>query len=135
MYDVFLSKRYKKMSKFNQSQLGLVISYFGSSVAVEAEDGQVFQCHLRRNQELPVVGDSVRFESGTVLSIEPRNTLLTRGDSRGKTRIIAANIDMILIVMSPPPIFSEYLIDRYLAAAELLKIQPVLVLNKSDLLT
>jgi ribosome biogenesis GTPase len=68
------------------------------------------------------------------MSIEPRHSFLARGDGHGKTKPIAANIDTLLIVMSPPPIFSEYLIDRYLVAAELLKIQPVLVLNKADLL-
>lgn len=122
------------------AQIGLVISYFGSSVAVEAENGQVFQCHIRRNQELPVVGDRVYWEegvgkAGTIISIAPRRSLLTRGKSHGKTKPIAANIDTIVIVMSPPPIFSEYLIDRYLIAAELLNINPVLVLNKTDLLT
>jgi ribosome biogenesis GTPase / thiamine phosphate phosphatase len=118
---------------------GLVISYFGSSVAVEAKDGQVFQCHLRRNQELPVVGDRVEWQlekdnTGIIQAILPRRTMLARGDARGKEKPIAANIDAILIVMAPPPIFSEYLVDRYLVAAELLKIQPILVLNKADLL-
>lgn len=116
------------------SQTGLVISWFGSSVAVEVEDGQVFQCHLRRNQELPVVGDHVHFSANTVTDILPRHSLLSRGDGHGKTKNIAANIDSIFIVMSPPPVFSEYLIDRYLVAAELLKIEPVIVLNKTDLL-
>ncbi len=121
-------------------QNGLVISYFGNSVAVEAEDGQVFQCHLRRNQELPVVGDRVRWQmgkgdTGTIMGIEARRSLLSRGHGHGKMQPIAANIDAIVIVMSPPPIFSEYLVDRYLVAAELLKIHPILVLNKMDLLT
>lgn len=113
---------------------GLVISWFGSSVAVEVDDGQVFQCHLRRNQELPVVGDRVHFEGETIVSIEPRRSLLSRGEGHGKTKALAANVDLMLIVMAPPPVFSEYLIDRYLVAAELLNIQPILVLNKSDLL-
>jgi len=39
------------------------------------------------------------------------------------------------VVMSPPPIFAEYLLDRYLVAAELLNIKPMVVLNKVDLLT
>ena len=131
----------QKQSNHNPatSERGLVISYFGNSVAVEAEDGQVFQCHLRRNQELPVVGDYVHWEkegdtTGIVTGITPRRSLLARGDNRGKMKPIAANIDAIVIVMAPPPIFSEYLIDRYLVAAELLKIQPILVLNKVDLL-
>ena len=118
---------------------GLVISYFGNSVAVEADDGQVFQCHLRRNQELPVVGDRVRWQlekgdTGTIIEILPRKSQLVRGDSKGKSKVIAANVDVIAIVMAPPPIFSEYLVDRYLVAAELLNIHPVLVLNKVDLL-
>ncbi|OGT56037.1 MAG: ribosome small subunit-dependent GTPase A [Gammaproteobacteria bacterium RIFCSPHIGHO2_12_FULL_43_28] len=117
---------------------GLVISYFGNSVAVEAE-GAVYQCHLRRNQELPVVGDEVIWreegqESYIVVSILPRRSLLTRGDSRKKAKPIAANLDALVIVMAPPPIFSAYLVDRYVAAAELLSIQPIIVLNKTDLM-
>ncbi len=127
------------MSKPNQTHTaglpGLVISYFGSSVAVEVEDGQVLQCHLKRNQELPVVGDRVRVSGDTIDSIEPRHSQLSRGTGHGKSKVIAANIDAILIVMAPPPVFSEYLIDRYAVAAELLNIQPILVVNKMDLLT
>ena len=120
-------------------QQGLVISYFGNSVAVEADDGQVFQCQLHRNQELPVVGDRVRWllgngGTGTILAIEPRVSLLARGDAHGKQKLIAANVDEIVIVMAPPPVFSEYLVDRYLVAAELLKINPIIVMNKIDLL-
>lgn len=118
---------------------GLVISYFGNSVAVEAQGGQVFQCHLRKNQPLPVVGDQVTFvlgndQSGVISAILPRHSMLARGDERqAKQKPIAANIDAMVIVMSPPPIFSEYLIDRYLVAAELLSIPAMLVLNKIDL--
>lgn len=119
---------------------GLVVSYFGNSVAVEDATGQVFQCHLKRNQELPVVGDNVVWrlenaETGVIIQILPRRSLLSRGDAQHKSKPIAANVDLILIVMAPPPIFSEYLVDRYLIAAELVKIAPVLVLNKADLLT
>lgn len=143
------------MQNHNRKKQGLVISYFGSSVAVLVDnektagksgggDGSVvIQCHLRRNQTLPVVGDRVTFEyemegdqtSGVIIAIEPRRSLLERHDGRsGKKKPIAANVDIIMIVMAPPPIFAEYLIDRYLAAAELLNIRPALVLNKIDLL-
>lgn len=118
---------------------GLVVSYFGNSVAVEVDDGQVFQCHLKRNQELPVVGDYVIFqpdrqESGFIQQIEPRRTLLSRGDGRGQMKPIAANVDYIMVVMAPPPIFSDYLLDRYLVAAEILNIRGMIILNKSDLM-
>ena len=118
----------------------MVISYFGNSVAVEAPDGQVFQCHLRRNQELPLVGDKVIWEmsnneSGIITRIAPRTSVLARGDSNGNMRSLAANVDKLLIVMAPAPLFSEHLVDRYLIAAEILKIEPLIVLNKEDLLT
>ncbi len=122
-----------------QDSFGLIISYFGSSVAVLADNGQVFPCQLRRNQDLPVVGDRVRWhldkdQTGTISDILPRRSLFARGDGHGKMKPIAANIDYILIVMAPPPVMSEYLIDRYLIAAELLNIKPMIVLNKMDLL-
>lgn len=130
------------MQNHNRKKQGLVISYFGSSVAVLADNGKTVQCHLRRNQALPVVGDTVTFEyekegeeSGVVLAIKPRRSLLERYDGRpGKMKPVCANIDIIIIVMAPAPIFAEYLIDRYLVAAELSNIKAALVLNKIDLL-
>ncbi|MBA3662439.1 MAG: ribosome small subunit-dependent GTPase A [Gammaproteobacteria bacterium] len=123
----------------NTENSGLVISYFGNSVAVEMRNGQVFQCLLHRNQQLPVVGDTVLWSrqgdaAGTIDQVLPRRSELVRADKRGKTKAIAANIDVIIIVTSPPPIFSEFLIDRYLVAASLLNIPAILVVNKTDLL-
>lgn len=121
-------------------QQGLVISYYGKTVDVETTPGRVVSCHLRRNQELPVVGDEVRWQpeagddSGIVLGILPRRSMLARADARGRMKPIAANIDAMVIVMAPPPVFSAWLADRYLVAAELLNIPPVLVINKADLL-
>jgi ribosome biogenesis GTPase / thiamine phosphate phosphatase len=130
------------MQNFTEEiQKGLVVSYFGNSVAVETSEGKVFQCYLRRNQELPVVGDHVLWQfntedTGIITQIEPRRSILARGDGRKQhMKIIAANIDTLVIVMAPEPIFSEYLIDRYLLAAELLNLKSLIVLNKSDLLT
>jgi ribosome biogenesis GTPase len=121
-------------------QLGLVISYFGNSVAVEAADGQVFPCHLRRNQTLPVVGDEVHWHlekdnTGLIKDILPRRTTLARGDGHGNMKVIAANIDIIVIVMAPLPVFSAALVDRYLIASEVLGIEAVLAVNKIDLLS
>lgn len=130
----------KPEKSHSHEQQGLVISYHGSTVEVEIADGRVVSCHLRRNQALPVVGDVVRWqseagdESGIVLGIVPRRSVLARADGRGRMKPIVANIDLLVIVMAPPPVFSAHLVDRYLAAAELLHIQPVLVINKADLL-
>jgi ribosome biogenesis GTPase len=65
-----------------------------------------------------------------VISHLPRKSLFYSK----KKRLIAANVDAIIIVTAPLPIFSEYMIDRYLVAAENLQIRPVILLNKIDLL-
>jgi ribosome biogenesis GTPase len=59
---------------------------------------------------------------------------LRRPDPYGKLKPVAANIDRIFIVIAPLPAPHGNLIDRYLVAAEACGIEPVLVLNKTDLL-
>lgn len=118
---------------------GLVISYFGDRVEVEAEEG-VITCCLHRNQPTPVVGDNVLWQAENsqtyvIKEILPRRSVLERPDAKGKMKAIAANLDTMIIVMALPGLFTEYLIDRYIIAAELLTIQPMLILNKVDLFT
>lgn len=131
----------KKPEKSHDSLTqGRVIAYFGSTVIVETADARQVTCHWRRNQCLPVVGDEVQFldeatgEGGVIQAILPRKTTLKRASHGGATKPIAANVDYLTIVMAPPPIFSSWLVDRYTVAAELLGIQPLLVINKVDLL-
>jgi len=82
---------------------------------------------------------------GTILQREPRQTALARPQPRsGKHRdeydtetfekIIAANMDMLLIVASTrePPL-RHGLIDRYLIVAERGELAPLLAINKIDL--
>lgn len=131
------------MSNFSNSSSscsGRVIACLGASVTVEAADGQVILCHLRKNQKMIATGDQVKWErvdaeAGVITAIEPRRSLLARAGRHGVLKPMAANIDVVFIVMAPPPILSEYLVDCYLLAAELLKLKAVIVLNKADLLT
>lgn len=120
---------------------GLVVAHFGASAEVEDKSGEVYHCHLRRNAEPCITGDRVlwRFEqdqkTGIVASVLPRKSLLARPERNNKVKLIAANIDAIVIVMAPPPLLSLRLIDRYLVAAAFLKIPAAIVLNKVDLLS
>lgn len=119
---------------------GLLIAHFGASAEVEDSSGTIFRCHLRKNQEPVITGDHVFWHleadnMGVVVGHKPRKSLLVRPENPKKSKLIAANIDAMIIVSAPPPVLSEYLIDRYLIAAEILKIPAVILLNKSDLLT
>lgn len=121
-------------------QPGLVVSNFGATVDVEGSDGTTRRCAVRSNLDALVVGDRVVWQperesdSGVVVAIEPRRSLLSRPDAYGNIKPLAANIDQILVVSAPVPAYDPYLIDQYLAAAENTGIQPAIVFNKTDLL-
>lgn len=119
-------------------QTGLVIAHFGTQVDVEGEHGEIQRCHLRANLENLVTGDEVVWcpgePTGVVVARQARRSELLRPSAHGGLRPVAANVDRILVVIAalPPP--HANLIDRYLVAAEAVGIEPVLVLNKTDLL-
>ena len=120
---------------------GTVVSNFGTQVDVEANDGnlngKIIRCYMRSNLDPLVTGDKViwRFAEpyGVVVARIERYSELIRPDAYGKLRPVAANVDVIAIVFSPKPTAFSNLIDRYLVAAEAQNIQPVLILNKTDL--
>jgi len=118
---------------------GRIIAHLGKRIIIEDEHGQQHRCSARRNLPALVCGDQIYWhypdpKSCIIHELQPRKTLLARPDARGKQKIIAANIDQILIVCAPHPELNEGLLDRYLVAATLTGINPVIVLNKTDLL-
>ncbi len=130
-------------STLGPEQQGLVIAHYGMQVEVEAgEDslkGRTYRCHMRTNLSGIVTGDRVCWrlspdQSGVVVAVDKRQSELSRPDSSGELRPVAANIDRIFIVIAPQPLTPSGLIDRYLVAAEAAQIKPILLINKSDLL-
>lgn len=119
---------------------GLIVAHFGATVDVCDADGQISRCHLRKNSEPCITGDRVLWrkehdQTGIVAAVLPRQSLLLRPETSTRNKLIAANIDAIIIVTSPPPILSLKMLDRYLVAAESLSIQPIILMNKIDLVT
>lgn len=123
-------------------QQGLIIAHFGQQVEVEclqgADSGRSFRCHLRANLDALVTGDQVIWRSGkptgVIVASLPRHTELARPNSQGQLRPVAANIDYVVIVIAALPEPHANLIDRYLVASESVGIQPLILLNKTDLL-
>jgi len=120
-------------------QAGMVIANFGATLIVENEQGQTFRCTLRQNIPTLVSGDRIVWqqldeETGVIVALQERSSFLARPDRRGKAKIIAANIDQIMIVSACKPAPNTRLIDRYLVAAETAHITPVIIFNKTDLL-
>lgn len=61
--------------------------------------------------------------------------MLTRPDVYDGVKPIAANMDQIIIVSAVLSSLSLNIIDRYLVAGETVEVEPLIVLNKIDLLT
>lgn len=123
------------------TQPGLLISHYGKTSLVEDSNQQIITCKNRPNLPALVCGDNVTWQpaekehQGIIVAVNERRSELVRPDNNGRKRIIAANIDQILIVTAAKPALNEGLLDRYLVAAELTNITPVIIFNKTDLLT
>ena len=119
-------------------QPGVVIARYGKQALIETRAGDRLLCHLRAHLESPVAGDNILWlpteETGVVEAVVTRRNVLQRPDAQGRLRPVATNIDLMLIVFAPEPAPQANLIDRYLVAAENMKVEAALVLNKADLL-
>lgn len=118
---------------------GLVLAHYGQASLVENAQGEVIRCVTRRNLPRTICGDRVFYQlnsprEGVITAIQERQTTLLRPDRNGKIRPIAANIDQVVVVIASRPSFEYGMLDRYLAAAELIGAKPVIVVNKLDLL-
>ena len=95
-----------------------------------------------RQKSVLAVGDRVlTSDEGGLLRVQsvlPRRTVLARPDPlhAHRQRLIAANVDVVIHVVSlKAPVLRPRLIDRYLIAIQRGGAQPVLCVNKVDLLT
>lgn len=145
-----LKKQAKKEAPEDENQRqGRVLSITGQGISVD--DGTtLYLCSLRglfkkeqqRLKNLITVGDIVTFIpqegfEGIITHVEERYSVLSRAEhfERRKEQLIAANIDQVLIVTSviSPPL-KPALVDRYIIAAQKGNMQPIIVVNKIDLL-
>ncbi|MBX2809990.1 MAG: small ribosomal subunit biogenesis GTPase RsgA [Cellvibrionaceae bacterium] len=126
------------------AQQGLVTAHYGSFVELEnigvegAAAGTKYRCHFRANLDSLATGDRVIWQAGNpygvVVAIVPRQSVLSRPDPYGDAKLVAANIDRIVIVVAALPKPHSQLIDRYLVIAERLAIRPIILINKIDLI-
>ncbi len=131
-----------------QGVQGVVAAVYTRDALVWSEGAELL-CGLRgrfRREERPVVGDRVVFTplkdgSGTIVALHPRrNTLTRRIADRGRAgkvtsaQILAANVDQLVIVaaLHDPP-FRSGLVERFLIAAAIGGLAPLLCINKIDL--
>lgn len=116
---------------------GRVIAAHGRQYVVELADGTRLPCFPRGKKSDIACGDRVDIQrtsddQGVIEAIQPRTSLLYRSNEV-KQKLIAANVDQLVIVVATEPAFSDELVTRALLAAESEEIEALIVLNKCDL--
>jgi len=108
----------------------------------EAEITGNMRFTAQERSDYPAVGDWVAFSvfddtKGLIHGILPRHSLLERKavGKQGDKQIIAANIDDALIVQAVDRDFNINRLERYLTLCHTSRVNPVIVLNKIDLIT
>ncbi len=116
---------------------GAISVQIGDEIIPSSLKGSLKQ-EITRDKNLVTVGDFVWIDDrGQIAAIDKRHSCLSRADTlhQRKQQIIAANIDQVLIVSSVEnPSLKPSLIDRYIIATERGGMQPIIVINKIDLI-
>ncbi len=133
----------------NPDELARVIAEHKERYKLQNDKG-VFNAEITGNMrfsassrsELPAVGDWVRItmmdeQNAIILELFPRFSVLERQavNRTSDSQIIAANIDHAFIVMAAGQDFNLNRMERYLVICRAGKINPIVLLTKTDLVT
>lgn len=115
---------------------GIIIENISNLYRIKAED-KIYEATARgkfkQNEIIPVVGDNVEFE---ILDEENRKAVIEEIGERKvyiKRPKLSNITQIIFVVSSKDPKPDLLMLDKQLAFAEFLKINSVIVLNKTDL--
>jgi ribosome biogenesis GTPase / thiamine phosphate phosphatase len=115
-----------------------VIATYSRRARVRFADGTEAEARIKGKTLRPVCGDTVATrpiegeDDCLIEEIGPRRNALTRPNARGATEVLAANVDVLVVVAAASPMPDWFIVDRYLCAAEIMGATGVLVYNKTD---
>lgn len=115
---------------------GLIVSSYGRQFIVEYQ-GKNYQAVTKGKKTEFVVGDLVELKlineaQVQIIKILPRENLIYRSD-HNRSKIIASNLDQIIIVVAVKPNFNLSFLNSCLVCAEESQVSPLIVINKMDL--
>ncbi|PIT59422.1 ribosome small subunit-dependent GTPase A [Snodgrassella alvi] len=125
------------VQQINELLTAQIITSFGRRFMVRTPAGKIYEATTRRKRIDFACGDQVHIEhinqqQAVIEDYLPRRSLLYRQDAT-RSKLIAANVTLMLIVLAAVPTPSELLLQRALLAAEAANIPPLIILNKADL--
>ena len=122
------------------SQSATVIATFSRRMRLRLPGSEIVDAKIKGKRLKPVCGDRVSAEpiakeaDWLITKIEERRNALTRPNARGQVEVLAANIDLLVVVAAVLPVPDWFVVDRYLCAAEVMRVPALVVFNKIDLL-
>lgn len=113
-----------------------IVATFGRRALAEDAQGRVWEATRRGKKSDVVIGDRVLVQESmghvAIESIEARASLLFRAD-QFRSKALAANIDLVVIVFASRPPPSRWFVWRALVAARAAGIEAVVLRNKCEL--
>jgi ribosome biogenesis GTPase len=118
---------------------GLVVGAYSRRMRVRLPDDHQVSARIKGKTLRPVCGDRViavplEGESEWMITgVCERRNELARPDSRGRREVLAANLDLMIVMAAAEPTPDWFIVDRYVAAAENMQIDAAIAFNKTDL--
>ncbi len=122
-----------------QKQKAIVTATYSRRMRLRLANDDEVNARIKGKRLRPVCGDRVVAEpiadesDWLIIEIEARENALSRPNMRGQTEVLAANIELLLVVAAGEPKPDWFIVDRYLCAAEDMGIPSAVVYNKIDL--
>lgn len=130
-------------------QLGRVILEHKERYIIKTDEGEYdgelvgnLRFSANSRTDFPAVGDWIAFSEfdegkAIIQAIYPRKSIIERRavGKTGQIQIIATNVDIGLIVQAVNRDFNINRLERYLTICHASKIKPIIVLNKTDLIS
>ncbi len=118
-----------------KEMLGTIVAAHGRHYLADV-DGRMLQCVTRGKKTNIAVGDIVHLkktseDQAVIEKTGERKTLLYRSDQY-KSKLLAANVTRLFIVVATEPGFTDDLVSRALVACEAAGVEAHLILNKTD---
>lgn len=120
-------------------QEATVIATYSRRMRLLLAGGNEVEARIKGKKLKPVCGDRVLAEpinnetDWLITDIQARDNSLKRPNMRGQTEILAANVEILIVVAAASPDPDWFIVDRYLCAAENMSIPAAVVYNKTDL--
>lgn len=116
-----------------------IVATFSRRMRLLLADCSVVEARIKGKKLRPVCGDRVLAEpidnetDWLITKILQRDNSLNRPNMRGQTEVLAANVDILIVVAAGSPEPDWFIVDRYLCAAENMGVVAAVVYNKIDL--